>query len=88
LADIATNADAKAHAYRDTKEGRKLQRNKKYFRYSIPYGIDHVNLAEFEKFPWTELMTVPYAVDMEPGASRISLLVVVNNTSLFSLLKQ
>lgn len=65
LADIATDADAKARAYRDTKEGRKLQRNKKYFRYSVPHGMDNMDLAEFEKFPWMESMTIPYTVDMD-----------------------
>lgn len=65
LADIATDADAKARVYRDTKVGRQLQRNKKYFRYSIPHGMDNVDLAEFEKFPWMESMIVPYTVDMD-----------------------
>jgi patatin-like phospholipase/acyl hydrolase len=60
LVHIATDADEEAQKYRDTAEGTHLIRNKKYFRYSVSQGIDHVDLNEFEKFPYMGQMTLPY----------------------------
>lgn len=65
LADIATDADAKARECRDTQEGRDLIRNRKYFRYSVPQGMGEVDLADFEKIPYMEAITLPYVVDMD-----------------------
>lgn len=70
LADIATDANARAREFRDTQEGRELVWNKKYFRYSVAQGMDGVDLAEFEKFPYMESMTVPYAVDMDDSIEK------------------
>lgn len=65
LADISTDAGAKAREFRDTQEGRELIRNRKYFRYSVPQGMEEVDLADFEKFPYMESITLPYVVDMD-----------------------
>jgi predicted acylesterase/phospholipase RssA len=65
LADIATDAGAKAREFRDTQEGRDLIRNRKYFRYSVPQGMDEVDLADFEKIPFMESITLPYVSDMD-----------------------
>lgn len=65
LADIATDANSKAREFRDTAEGRTLVRNRRYFRYSVPQGVGEVDLADFEKMPYMESMTLPYAVDMD-----------------------
>ena len=65
LADIATDADAKARDFRDTVEGRKLVKSKKYFRYSVSQGVGEVDLADFERIPYMESMTLPYAVEKD-----------------------
>ena len=65
LADIATDANNKAREFRDTSEGRELIRNKRYFRYSVPHGVGEVDLADFEKIPFMESMTLPYMVDVD-----------------------
>ncbi len=65
LADIATDANNKAREFRDTSEGRELIRGKRYFRYSIPQGVGDVDLADFEKIPYMESMTLPYVVDID-----------------------
>ena len=65
LADIATDANNKAREFRDTSEGRELIRNKRYFRYSVPHGVGEVDLADFEKIPLMESMTLPYMVDVD-----------------------
>lgn len=63
LADIATDADNKAREFRDTREGRELIRSKRYFRYSVSQGVGDVDLADFEKIPYMESMTLPYVLD-------------------------
>lgn len=65
LADIATDANNKAREFRDTLEGRELIRSKRYFRYSVPYGVGEVDLADFEEVPYMESMTLPYMVDID-----------------------
>lgn len=65
LADIATDANTKAREFRDTREGRELVRSRKYFRYSVPQGMGEVDLADFERIPYVESITLPYAVDMD-----------------------
>ena len=62
---MATDASNKAREFRDTSEGRELVRSKMYFRYSVPHGVGDINLADFEKFPYMESMTLPYVVDMD-----------------------
>lgn len=64
LADIATDANAKAVDFKSSKDGRKLLRARKYFRYSVAQGMNDVDLSEFEKIPYMESMTVPYIVDV------------------------
>jgi predicted acylesterase/phospholipase RssA len=65
LADIATDANTKAREFRDTREGRELIRSRKYFRYSVPQGMGEVDLADFERIPYMESITLPYAVEMD-----------------------
>jgi predicted acylesterase/phospholipase RssA len=65
LAGIATDANNKARDFRDTTEGRELIRGKRYFRYSIPQGVGDVDLADFEKIPYMESMTLPYVIDVD-----------------------
>lgn len=65
LADIATDANTKACEFKDTQEGRELVRSRKYFRYSVPQGIAEVDLADFERIPYMESITLPYAVEMD-----------------------
>ena len=36
---------------------------KRYFRYSVSQGVGDADLAEFEKIPYLESMTLPYVID-------------------------
>lgn len=65
LADIATDANNKAREFRDTAEGRKLIRGKRYFRYSVPQGVGDIDLADFEKIPYMESMALPYIMEID-----------------------
>jgi hypothetical protein len=65
LAGIATDADTMARDFRNTKDGRKLERSRKYFRFSVPHAMNHGDLSFFEKFPHMEALTVPFIQDMD-----------------------
>ncbi|KAL5344189.1 hypothetical protein ACLOAV_010851 [Pseudogymnoascus australis] len=65
LASIATDANNKAREFRDSKEGKSLFRGKKYFRYSVPQGMGEVDMADFEKVPYMEAITLPYMMDVD-----------------------
>ncbi|KAF8859945.1 FabD/lysophospholipase-like protein [Acephala macrosclerotiorum] len=63
LVDMATDADTKARVFRLSKEGRSLSKDHRYFRFSVQHGMASVDLAEFEKMPYMEAMTLPYIED-------------------------
>ena len=64
LADIATDAETKARDYQTVNlQGRSLLRAGKYYRFSVPQWISDFDLADFEKVPYMESMTVPYILD-------------------------
>jgi hypothetical protein len=65
LTEITTDADSKARAFRQTKQEKKLSQEDKYFRYSVPQGLQDVDLGDFEKIPLMEALTIPYTQDMD-----------------------
>jgi hypothetical protein len=67
LTEIATDANTKAREFAKTKLGTQLQKGEKYFRFFVPQGLEGINLANWEKFPWMEAVTVPYLSDSAPN---------------------
>ena len=63
LTEIAMDANTKAREFANTKLGAQLQRNEKYFRFFVSQGLENINLADWEKLPWMETMTIPYLSD-------------------------
>lgn len=65
LAHIATDANNKAREFVQRDDGKKLRNGGKYYRYSVPQGMDEVQLKNFEEFPYLEAATLPYVQDMD-----------------------
>jgi predicted acylesterase/phospholipase RssA len=67
LTEISTDANTKAREFAKTKLGTQLQRGEKYFRFFVPQGLEGINLADWERFPWMEAITMPYLSDSAPN---------------------
>ena len=67
LTEIATDANTKAREFAKTKLGTQLQKGEKYFRFFVPQGLDGIDLANWERFPWMEAVTMPYLSDSTPN---------------------
>ena len=64
LADIAMDADGRAREWKQSQQGKKLESDGKYFRFSPPQGDVKIEMDEFERLPEMEAMAVPYMVDI------------------------
>jgi len=67
LTEIAMDANTKAREFARTKLGTQLQNGGKYFRFFVSQGLEDINLADWEKLPWMEAVTIPYLSDNAPN---------------------
>ncbi|KAF3015299.1 hypothetical protein E8E14_008148 [Neopestalotiopsis sp. 37M] len=64
LAKIATDANAKHIAFKNSHYGSQLTRSRRYFRFSVSQGVSDIAMSDFMKLPIMQSATIQYTAEV------------------------